>query len=157
MDRMDEFIACLILAVTFNGESRCLEQVCEMQLRALVGQRRLWAAHRFVWMFLFHGFQHVSEHHTLCQADQNTDFFSISCIFYFLASCGFCGAVGPIRRPSQGSLHKECLRSMPVILSVQLCLIDKQIILSLCCVLQLCRSSWSVQDNQLFMNLWYPE
>lgn len=62
----------------------------------------------------------------LCQADQNTDFFSISCIFYFLASCGFCGAVGPVRRPSQGSLHKECLQSVPMILSMQLCLFDEQ-------------------------------
>lgn len=63
---------------------------------------------------------------TLCQADQNIDFFSISCIFYFLASCGFCGAVGPIRRPSQGGLHKECLLLVPMILSMQFSLFEEQ-------------------------------
>lgn len=73
-----------------------------------------------------HGFQRVSEHHALWQADQNIDFFSISCIFYFLASCGFCGADSPVRMPSQGGLHKECLRSMPMILAMQLCLFEDQ-------------------------------
>lgn len=157
MDRVDEFIACLILTVTFNGESRRLEQACEMQLRALVGQRR------FELLTGLFGCVLVSRLPACFWAPHSVPgwskhwLFSISCIFYFLASCGFCGAVGPVRRPSQGSLHKEWLQSMPVILSVQLCLVDKQIIPSLCCVLQLCRSSWSVQDNQLFTNLWYPE
>lgn len=33
MGKVDEFIACLVMAVTFNGESICLEQACETQLR----------------------------------------------------------------------------------------------------------------------------
>lgn len=41
MDKVDEFIACLVLAVTFNGESIFLEQACEMHLRFAWGRRRL--------------------------------------------------------------------------------------------------------------------
>lgn len=95
-----------------------------MQLRVACGVKEAVTCMQVSFdVFSIHGFQHTSEHHTLCQADQNIGFFSISFIFYFLASCGFCGAVGPARRPSQGSLHKECLRSMPM---MQLCLVEEQ-------------------------------
>lgn len=127
VDKLDEFIACLVLAVTFNAESIFLEQACEMQLKVACGAKEALACMQVCFdVFLIHGFQHVSEHHALCQADQNIGFFTISCILYFLASCGFCGAVNPVRRPSQESLHKECLQSMPMSLSMQLFLFEEQ-------------------------------
>lgn len=101
MDKVDELIACLVLAVTFNGESIFLEQACEMHLRVAWGAKEALTCLQVCFdVFSIHGFQHVSEHHALWQADQNIDFFSISCIFYFLASCGFCGADSLVRMPS---------------------------------------------------------
>lgn len=63
MDKVDEFIACLVLAVAFNGESICLKQVCKMQLRvACEAEEALTCLQVCFDVFSIHSFQHVSEH-----------------------------------------------------------------------------------------------
>lgn len=66
MDKVDKFIAFLVLAVTFNGESICSQQACERQLRvAGVAKVALTCLQVCFDVLLIHSFQHASEHYTV--------------------------------------------------------------------------------------------
>lgn len=58
MDKLDEFTACLVLAVALNAGSIFLEQACEMRLRVACGVKEAVTCMQVCFqVFSIHGFQ----------------------------------------------------------------------------------------------------